>query len=34
MTRRRYVLMEQFYTNLWVKKMPRLEALRSASSPC
>jgi CHAT domain-containing protein/tetratricopeptide (TPR) repeat protein len=24
------VLMEQFYTNLWVKKMPRLETLRSA----
>jgi CHAT domain-containing protein len=24
------VLMEQFYTNLWVKKMPRLEALRRA----
>ena len=25
-----YVLMEQFYTNLWVKKMPRLERVRSA----
>jgi CHAT domain-containing protein/tetratricopeptide (TPR) repeat protein len=24
------VLMEQFYTNLWVKKMPKLEALRRA----
>ncbi len=24
------VLMERFYTNLWVKKMPRLEALRQA----
>jgi len=24
------VLMEQFYTNLWVKKMPKLEALRQA----
>ena len=24
------VLMEQFYTNLWQKKMPRLEALRQA----
>jgi CHAT domain-containing protein/tetratricopeptide (TPR) repeat protein len=24
------VLMEQFYTNLWVKKLPRLEALRQA----
>jgi CHAT domain-containing protein len=24
------VLMEQFYTNLWVKKMPKLEALRYA----
>ena len=24
------VLMEQFYTNLWSKKMPRLEALRQA----
>jgi len=24
------VLMEQFYTNLWVKKMPKLDALRQA----
>jgi tetratricopeptide (TPR) repeat protein/CHAT domain-containing protein len=24
------VLMEQFYTNLWVKKLPKLEALRQA----
>ena len=24
------VLMEQFYTNLWSKKMPKLEALRQA----
>jgi tetratricopeptide (TPR) repeat protein len=24
------MLMEQFYTNLWVKKMPKLEALRQA----
>jgi CHAT domain-containing protein len=24
------VLMEQFYTNLWSKKLPRLEALRQA----
>jgi CHAT domain-containing protein/tetratricopeptide (TPR) repeat protein len=24
------VLMEQFYTNLWVKRLPRLEALRAA----
>jgi CHAT domain-containing protein len=24
------VLMEHFYTNLWVKKMPKLEALRQA----
>ena len=24
------VLMEQFYTNLWAKKMPKLEALRQA----
>ena len=24
------VLMERFYTNLWVKKMPKLEALRQA----
>jgi CHAT domain-containing protein len=24
------VLMEQFYTNLWVKKMPKLESLRQA----
>ena len=24
------ILMEQFYTNLWVKKLPKLEALRQA----
>ena len=28
------VLMEQFYTNLWDKKLPKLEALRQGSSPC
>ncbi len=29
-----YVLMEQFYTNLWIKKMPRLEALARRSLLC